>query len=66
MVEIKKVDPELRKSFVCNTKAKEEIALLLSYYLKKFSYWCRGVRAITRLKRRVKEYTFLKERPMKV
>lgn len=65
MVEIKKDDPELRKSLVCNKKAKEEIALL-SYYLKKFSYWSRGARAITRLKRRVKEYNFFKERPMKV
>lgn len=38
MVEIKKYEPELRKAFVCNTKAKEEIELLLSYSLKICSY----------------------------
>ena len=51
--EIKEDDPELRKAFVCNTKAKEARSLLDR--LEKFSDWSRVVRAIARLKRYVKE-----------
>lgn len=53
-------DPELQKSLVHDTQAKEERSLL--DHLHKFSDWARVVKAIARLKRRVKEAIGLKLR----
>ena len=58
--EIKEDDPELRKALVCNTQTKEDRSLLDS--LQKFSDWKRAVRAVARLKRKVKEHKGLKQR----
>lgn len=53
-------DPELQKSLVHDTQAKEERSLL--DHLHKFSDWARVVKAIARLKRRVKKAIGLKLR----
>lgn len=58
--EIEVDDPELRKALVCNTKAKESRSLLDR--LQKFSDWSRGVRAVARLKRKIKEFKGVKQR----
>ena len=58
--EIKEDDPELRKALVCNTQTKEDRSLLDR--LQKFSDWKRAVRAVARLKRKVKEHKGLKQR----
>lgn len=51
---IKKDDPELHKTFVCNTEAKEDKSSVERF--KKFSDWSRVVKAVARLKRQIKEY----------
>ncbi|XP_022518476.2 uncharacterized protein LOC111188878 [Astyanax mexicanus] len=61
--EIKADDPELRKSFVCNTDAREVRSILDR--LQKFSDWSRVVRAVARLKRAIKEFKGLKQRTNK-
>ncbi|KAI4892141.1 hypothetical protein NFI96_009207, partial [Prochilodus magdalenae] len=58
--EIKEDDPELRKTFVCNTEAKEVRSIL--DHLQKFSDWSRVVGAVARLKRKIKEYKEGKQR----
>lgn len=58
--EIKDDDPELHKAFTCNIKTNEDRSLLDR--LEKFSEWSRGVRAIARLKRLVKEFKGVKQR----
>lgn len=52
--EIKEDDPELRKAFVCNTKAKEERTMLDRF--EKFSDWSRLIRALAILRRKIKEH----------
>lgn len=52
--EIKEDDPELRKAFVFNTKAKEERTMLDRF--EKFSDWSKLIRAVAILKRKIKEY----------
>ncbi|KAI7792540.1 hypothetical protein IRJ41_018921, partial [Triplophysa rosa] len=52
--EIKEDDPEICKALVCNTAAKESRSLL--DHLQKFSDWSRLVKAIARLKRKIKEF----------
>lgn len=47
-------DPELRRTVVCNTKAKEDKSLVERF--KKFSDWSRVVKAVARLKRWIREY----------
>ncbi|XP_042244229.1 uncharacterized protein LOC121880779 isoform X2 [Thunnus maccoyii] len=58
--DIKEDDPELRKAFVCNTRAKEERSLL--DHFKKFSDWSRVVNAVARLKRQIREYKGVQQR----
>lgn len=53
MGEIKEDDPELRKAFVCNTKAKEEKTMLDRF--EKFSDWSKLIRALAILKRKIRE-----------
>ncbi|KAI7803965.1 hypothetical protein IRJ41_014094 [Triplophysa rosa] len=52
--EIKEDDPEICKALVCNTAAKESRSLF--DHLQKFSDWSRLVKAIARLKRKIKEF----------
>lgn len=51
---IEKNDPELRKTVVCTTSAKEERTVLDR--LEKLSEWSRVIRALAILRRKVKEY----------
>lgn len=60
MGEIKKDDPELCKALVCNTKGKESRSLLDR--LQKFSDWSRVVKAVARLKHKIKELKGVKQR----
>lgn len=53
-------DPEIRKSFVCNTKAMEEKSFVERF--KKFSDWSRVVKAVTRLRRQISEYKDKKQK----
>ena len=53
-------DPEIRKSFVCNTKAKEDKSLVERF--KKFSDWSRVVKAVARLRRQISEYKGKKQK----
>ncbi len=57
--EIKEEDPEIRKALVCNTAAKESSSLL--DHLQKFSDWSRVVKAVARLKRKIKEFKDVKQ-----
>lgn len=56
--EIKEDDPEIRK-VVFNTATKESRSLL--DHLQKFSDWSRVVKAVTRLKRKIKEFKDVKK-----
>ena len=55
---IKEDDPELHKTFMCNTKAKEEKSLVERF--KKFSDWSRVVKAVAKLRRQIREYKVYK------
>ncbi len=60
--EIKEDDPEICKAIVCNTSketAKESRSLLDR--LQKFSEWSRVVKAVTRLKHKIKEFKDVKQ-----
>lgn len=52
--EIKEDEPELRKAFVCNTKAKAERTMLDRF--EEFSDWLKLIRALAILTRKIKEY----------
>lgn len=54
MVEIKENNPELRKAFVCNTKAKAERTILDCF--EKFSDWSKLIRVLAILRQKIKEY----------
>ncbi len=57
--EIKEEDPEIRKALVCNTAVKESRSLL--DHLHKFSDWSRVVKAVARLKRKIKQFKDVKQ-----
>lgn len=57
---IEEDDPEIRKNFVCNAKAKEEKSLVERF--KKFSDWSRVVKAVARLRRQISEYKGKKQK----
>ncbi len=59
MGEIKEDDPEIRKALVYNTAAKESRSFL--DHLQKFSDWSRVVKAVARLKRKIKEFKDVKQ-----
>ncbi|XP_028267113.1 uncharacterized protein LOC114439388 isoform X2 [Parambassis ranga] len=52
--EISENDPVLRKAFVCDTTAREYKSLLDRF--QKFSDWSRRVRAVARLKQKIREF----------
>lgn len=54
MGEIKEDDPELCKTFVCNTNAKAERTMLDQF--EEFSDWLKLIRALAILIRKIKEY----------
>ncbi len=57
--EIKEEDPEIRKALVCNTAVKESRSLL--DHLLKFYDWSRVVKAVARLKRKIKQFKYVKQ-----
>ncbi len=59
MGEIKEEDPEIPKALVCNTAVKESRSLL--DHLQKFSDWSRVVKAVARLKRKIKQFKYVKQ-----